>query len=112
MRLMGDSSAITRPGQFVNIALDSFYLRRPISVCDWDEDGFTILYKILGHGTAAMKALEPGTSLDILTGLGERLFHGTKRREAFADRRRRRNTAFVWSGQTFACGGGKRPLPF
>ena len=34
MVLEGDTSAFTAPGQFVNIALDGLYLRRPISVCD------------------------------------------------------------------------------
>lgn len=36
MALTGDVCEITRPGQFVNIALDGFYLRRPLSVHDVD----------------------------------------------------------------------------
>ena len=51
MRLEGDISAITRPGQFVNIRLEGRFLRRPISVYDWDDSSFTIIYKILGGGT-------------------------------------------------------------
>ncbi len=70
MRLSGDTSAVTAPGQFINIRLDGHYLRRPISVCDWDENTITIIYKILGHGTAYMTALTNGDTLDILTGLG------------------------------------------
>lgn len=70
MVLEGDTSAITAPGQFVNIALDGFYLRRPISVCDWDEQTLTILYKVVGEGTAYMAGLSQGESLDVLTGLG------------------------------------------
>ncbi|MGI6264238.1 MAG: dihydroorotate dehydrogenase electron transfer subunit [Acutalibacteraceae bacterium] len=70
MRLSGDTGAITRPGQFVNLKLDGFYLRRPISVCDWDERSLTILYKVVGGGTAAMSRLVPGDTLDLLTGLG------------------------------------------
>ena len=69
MRLVGDVSDITRPGQFINIKLNGFYLRRPISVCDRDEESVTILYKIVGHGTEAMSEMQEGT-LDVLTGLG------------------------------------------
>ena len=69
MRLRGDTSAITRSGQFVNIKLDGFYLRRPISVCDRTDDELTIIYKVVGKGTEAMAAMTEGT-LDVLTGLG------------------------------------------
>ena len=70
MVLSGDTSAITAPGQFVNIQLDKLFLRRPISVCDYDEATLTIVYKVVGKGTEAMAAMGPGTKLDILTGLG------------------------------------------
>ena len=70
MRLTGDTSAITASGQFVNIQLDGFYLRRPISICDYDDKTITIIYKVVGHGTEAMAELEAGESLDILCGLG------------------------------------------
>ncbi len=70
MTLSGDVSAFTRPGQFLNIRLDGLYLRRPISVCDRDENGVTILYKVVGKGTEQMKKLPVGTELDVLTGLG------------------------------------------
>ena len=69
MVLKGDTSAITAPGQFVNILLDGLYLRRPISVCNVDGDQLTIIYKVVGKGTAKMAAMQAGT-LDILTGLG------------------------------------------
>ena len=69
MVLQGDTSEITAPGQFVNIQLDGLFLRRPISVCDWDEKTLTIIYKVVGKGTAAMSRMRSG-SLDILTGLG------------------------------------------
>lgn len=58
------------PGQFLNIRLDGFYLRRPISVCDWDSSGVTILYRVVGGGTAALSRLQPGARLDVLAGLG------------------------------------------
>ena len=70
MRLSGDVSDITAPGQFVNIKLDGLYLRRPISVCDMDENELTIIYKVVGHGTEQMAEMKPGETLDTLTGLG------------------------------------------
>lgn len=69
MRLSGDTSAITAPGQFVNIKLSGLYLRRPISVCDVEGNILTILYKVVGKGTEKMAAMQSG-SLDLLTGLG------------------------------------------
>ena len=70
MVLAGDTSDITNCGQFVNIQLDGMYLRRPISVCDYDDKTLTIVYKVVGKGTEAMAAMGAGTKLDILTGLG------------------------------------------
>ena len=70
MILSGNTSAITAPGQFVNIQLEGMFLRRPISVCDYDETTLTIIYKVVGKGTKAMSAMVPGNELDILTGLG------------------------------------------
>ena len=70
MVLGGDTSAITASGQFVNIQISGLFLRRPISVCDYDETTLTIFYKVVGKGTEAMSAMVPGETLDILTGLG------------------------------------------
>ena len=70
MVLRGDTSAITASGQFVNIQLEGKFLRRPISVCDYDDTSLTIIYKVVGKGTAQMQAMQPGETLDILTGLG------------------------------------------
>ena len=70
MVLAGDTSAITASGQFVNIQLDGFFLRRPISVCDYDETTLTLVYKVVGQGTEKMSGMQPGEKLDILTGLG------------------------------------------
>ena len=69
MVLAGDTSDITRPGQFINIKLDGLYLRRPISVCDRDGKTVTIIYKVVGRGTEQMREMQSG-SLDVLTGLG------------------------------------------
>ena len=70
MVLSGDTSHVTNCGQFVNIQLDGMFLRRPISVCDYDDKTLTIIYKVVGKGTEAMSAMAPGKELDILTGLG------------------------------------------
>lgn len=70
MTLSGDTSAITAPGQFVNIQLDGFFLRRPISVCDCENGELKIIYKVVGKGTQAMSGLTSGTESDVLTGLG------------------------------------------
>lgn len=70
MRLLGDTSAITAPGQFINIQINSLFLRRPISVCDWNDSGLTIIYKVVGKGTAALSGMAPEQTLDVLCGLG------------------------------------------
>ena len=70
MTLSGDTSDISAPGQFVNLKLDGFYLRRPISVCDADEGTLTIIYKAVGEGTAAMARMQGGEKILTLTGLG------------------------------------------
>ena len=70
MRLSADTSAITAPGQFVNIRLPGLYLRRPISICDWDEESLTLIYKVVGKGTDAMTRIKPPHRLDLLVGLG------------------------------------------
>ena len=70
MKLEGDTSAVTAPGQFINIRLDGHFLRRPISVNDADDSTITIIYKVLGHGTEEMTHFAPGKELDVLTGLG------------------------------------------
>ncbi len=68
--LSGDTSAIALPGQFVNIALDGLFLRRPISVCDVDIGELTLIYKVIGAGTEQLSRMQTGESLDLLTGLG------------------------------------------
>lgn len=70
--LVGDVSAITAPGQFVNIKIDGFFLRRPLSVCDCSRRSgeLTLVYKIVGEGTRALAGYREGSKLDLLTGLG------------------------------------------
>ena len=70
MVLRGDCSAITRPGQFVELSLEGLFLRRPISVCNYENNELTLIYKVVGKGTAQMAELAAGTKLNALTGLG------------------------------------------
>ncbi len=70
MILSGDISEIKAPGQFVNLKLDGFFLRRPISICDAENNNLTLIYKIVGKGTDRMSKLKAGKKLDVLTGLG------------------------------------------
>ena len=70
MVLSGDTKYITAPGQFINIEIEGLYLRRPISVCDYDDKTETIIYKVVGNGTEKMSTYTKGVELDILTGLG------------------------------------------
>lgn len=70
MKLSGNTDEITASGQFVNIKLNGFFLRRPISVCDYDKNSLTLIYKVVGEGTKAMCKYENGTELDVLVGLG------------------------------------------
>ena len=70
MVLEGDTSALCATGQFVNLKIDGLYLRRPISVCDWDENTITLIYKVVGKGTEIMAGAKSGQTFDVLTGLG------------------------------------------
>lgn len=70
MTLSGDTSSITAPGQFLNILIDGFYLRRPISICDWSDGKIDIIYKIAGSGTEKLAKAYVGQTLDIICGLG------------------------------------------
>lgn len=70
MRLQGDTSSITQPGQFVELSVPGFFLRRPISVCDKEEDLLVLVYKVVGNGTDRMSRMQPGEKIDVLSGLG------------------------------------------
>ncbi len=70
MILRGDTSALTRPGQFVNVKIEGEFLRRPISVCDYSESFITLIYKVVGKGTEKMSKMREGELLDLLVGLG------------------------------------------
>lgn len=70
MMLYGDTSPIFSPGQFVNIQIDGCFLRRPISICDWNEHTLTIIYRVVGKGTEILSKEEPGKRLNLLIALG------------------------------------------
>ncbi|MBQ9138210.1 MAG: dihydroorotate dehydrogenase electron transfer subunit [Alistipes sp.] len=70
MVLQGDTSAVTCPGGFVELSIEGLFLRRPISVCNYDEGTLTLIYKVVGKGTAQMAELGAGATIDTLTGLG------------------------------------------
>ena len=70
LRLAGDTAAITAPGQFVDIRLAGYFLRRPVSVCSWSDGALTLYYKVAGAGTAQLSTLASGAELDLLVGLG------------------------------------------
>ena len=69
LSLRGDTSACSRPGQFAELSLPGFFLRRPISVCNVEGDTLTLIYKCVGRGTEALSKMRTG-SLHLLTGLG------------------------------------------
>ncbi|MBQ7378554.1 MAG: dihydroorotate dehydrogenase electron transfer subunit [Clostridia bacterium] len=72
MVVSGDVASLTRPGQFVNFKIDGLYLRRPISVCDYDTEAgtITLIYKVVGVGTEKLAAAKEGDVFDLLSGLG------------------------------------------
>ncbi len=70
MILRGDTSSVKAPGQFINISLEGFFLRRPISICDYDDSTITVIYKVVGQGTDQLTRCLPGMSLDVISGLG------------------------------------------
>lgn len=68
--LRGDTESITAPGQFLQLQVPGFFLRRPLSICDWEIGKITVIYKVVGEGTQALSTLEVGRELDALPGLG------------------------------------------
>lgn len=70
MVVEGDTKAVISPGQFVNIRIEGCFLRRPISICDWNDKTITLLYKVVGKGTEILSEMKPLTKLDMLVGLG------------------------------------------
>lgn len=57
-------------GKFLNIQVPNKYLKRPMSVYDWNKSSLKVLYKLIGKGTKILSTIEPNQSLEILTDLG------------------------------------------
>ncbi len=73
LRLYFDKELDIRPGQFVNIKVDSKFLRRPISVCDYEDKILTLTIKINGEGTYLLSRLKKDDVVNILLPLGNYL---------------------------------------
>lgn len=59
-----------QPGQFANLSVPGFYLRRPFAIADQQNGALTIYYKVVGDGTQAMSDWPIGCEVDILSPLG------------------------------------------
>lgn len=59
-------------GQFVNIGVEGFSLRRPISICEIDKEQGTLrfVFRVVGEGTKKLAQLSVGDSVDLLGPLG------------------------------------------
>lgn len=73
MTLKGEGAKyISQPGQFINIKINESlqpYLRRPMSISDYDENTIVIVFKVVGQGTEILKNKQIGDQLDCLIGL-------------------------------------------
>ncbi len=70
LSLEGDASAVAASGQFVQLALPGRYLRRPISICDYDARHLLLLYKVVGAGTDQLSEMKVGEQIEVISGLG------------------------------------------
>lgn len=74
MILKGEAvKQIKKPGQFINLKLSNYhepYLRRPMSICDYDDQTVTIIYRVVGQGSKLLSKSQPGDQYDCLIGLG------------------------------------------
>ena len=70
LKLSGLELEEQKPGQFINILLPGRFLRRPVSVYDWEPGSVTVIYKTVGRGTEQLSSMKAGETLDVLTGLG------------------------------------------
>ena len=70
MTLLGNTKNIKKSGQFINIKIEGLYLRRPISICDYNDEEIVIIYKVVGEGTKILSEAKENDKLDCLVGLG------------------------------------------
>ncbi len=70
MELCHPDLEVQKPGQFINLKIDGYFLRRPISVCDAAIGEVTIIYAVVGKGTTALSEMTAGQKVQALCGLG------------------------------------------
>jgi dihydroorotate dehydrogenase electron transfer subunit len=75
-------AASAKPGQFVNIGIPGFFLRRPISICEVSKDAVRLVFEERGEGTKKLGEILPEIELDILGPLGENGFNVEKYKAA------------------------------
>lgn len=65
-------ASFAKPGMFINISLNdaSKLLKRPISICQIDNNNLIITYKISGEGTKILSTYQSGTTLEAIGPLG------------------------------------------
>lgn len=71
MEFESSLSPACQPGQFIEIAVPGFFLRRPISICEIKEETLTIIYKVVGEGTQAMAKMEAGETINVFGPCGQ-----------------------------------------
>ncbi len=66
-------AAAAEPGQFMQVAAEGFFLRRPISICGIDKQKGTlrIVFEVRGRGTDKISTLNEGSLIDIIAPLGK-----------------------------------------
>lgn len=66
------------PGQFVNLTVEPFLLKRPFAVFDYTPGTLSLLYKKVGEGTKKITLWEPGLEVSLLCPLGKGFPEGSK----------------------------------
>ena len=66
----GDLYKSIKPGQFINILVEGFTLRRPISICEIKNKMLRIVFNVKGKGTKEMSNWQKGRYIDIVAPLG------------------------------------------
>ena len=62
---------LATPGQFVNVSIEGFTLRRPFSICEIKKDHINIVFNVKGKGTKKMASWQEGKSVNIIAPLGK-----------------------------------------
>ncbi len=70
LQFEGQFNCKVQPGQFIEILIPNFYLRRPFGIYEYTNKSFSIIYKVIGEGTKNLVNLKRGTKLNILGPLG------------------------------------------